>query len=197
MRFQPNFIAVLNVSFFTATILIGIVACNPNKLINQKDKDISEVQNEMRFDDDTTKTNDAKFLEETALINIHAIGLGNLGRDKSKMPEILVLSKMLIEEHTVAAEELKEMADKKNISLPVSAEKDKDEGISKLIKEKKSTFDKTYIDVVIQYHKEAIEKFEAEDTVSTDLEIKNYIATVLPTLKKHLEEAELIQKTVK
>lgn len=194
MRFQPKFIAILNVSIFTATLLTGFVACNPNKMINQNEKDISEVQNETRFNEDVTKISDAKFLEETAIINIHSIGLGQLGRDKSQMPEILVLSKALIEDHNAASVALKEMADKKNISLPVSAEKVEDEGISKLVKEKKSTFDKTYLDVVIQYHQEAIKKFEAEDSLSTDIEVKNYIAFVLPSLKKHLAEAVLIQK---
>lgn len=197
MKNQRNFISILTIILFTATIIFGITACNMQQNMEKGDKDIAEVQNETRFDNDTTQANDANFLVETAWINIHEIALGQLGTDKSKSPEILVLSKMLTEEHTIAAAELKIMADKKNISLPVSAENDKDENIGKLIKTKNSIFDKTYIEVVIQYHKEAIDKFEAQDSISTDIEIKDYIATVLPTLKKHLEQAELIQKTIK
>ncbi len=182
-------------TFFVLSILLEMVACNQINATSKHDKDIAEVHNESRFDNDTTKANDANFLVESAWINIHEIALGQLGTDKSKTPEILVLSKMLTEEHVIASEKLKNMADKKNISLPVSAEKDQDAGISKLIKAKNSIFDKTYIDVVIQYHEEAIDAFVAEDTISSDIEIKNYIATVLPTLKKHLEQAKQIQKS--
>jgi len=197
MRIQTNLIAVLNVSFFAATFLFGIAACNTQTLDkNDQEKDISELHNETRFPD-SSKAGDATFLEESALVNIHEIGLGQLGKDKSKAPEVLLLSKMMIDEHTAASERLKLLADKKNISIPFSAEKNEDESINKLVKEKNASFDKAFADVVVQYHKDAIDKFEAADSVTSDVEIKNYIATILPTLKKHLESAEKIQKGVK
>ena len=85
------------------------------------------------------------------------------------------------------------MADKKNISLPVSVENNQDEGINKLVKEDKKTFDKLFLSVVIQNHKDAISTFQSADSATIDTEIKDYIAVVMPTLKQHLVQAEKIQ----
>ncbi len=194
MKVQPNFLAIINFTFFTATILFGIAACNPN----QKDKDVVENQsiavthNDSRFED-SAKANDATFLEQAALINLHEIGLGQLGNEKSASPDILVLSKMLVDHHTTASADLKLLADKKNISLPVSVENNQDEGINKLVKEDKKTFDKLFLSVVIQNHKDAISTFQSADSATIDTEIKDYIAVVMPTLKQHLVQAEKIQ----
>lgn len=199
MRIQPNCLAILNVLLFTVTISLGIASCNTTQQMDQKDKgkDISEVQNDVRFKDSSNAQSDADFLVQAALINIHAIGIARLGNDKSKMPEILVLSKMLIKDHTLASEQLKLLADKKSILLPVSAENNEDEGINKLVNEKNATFDKVYTDVIIQYHMEAIEKFEAANAVTKDDAVKSYIISILPKLKEHLEHAKQIQTAIK
>lgn len=195
MRIQPNFLAVLNVSLFTATFLFGIAACNNQQDVTEADKskDIAEVQNDTRFTD-SAKASDATFMEDVALANMHEIAIGQLGKDRSKSPEVLMLSKMLIDDHTTALDNLKVLADKKNITLPISTENNKDEAINKLVKQKTATFDKAFIDLNVQLHKEAIAKFMAADSTTGDADIKSYIADVLPNLKKHLEHAEQIQK---
>ena len=66
MKVQPNFLAILNFTFFTATILFGIAACNPN----QKEKDVVENQsiavthNDSRFEDSAKANFDDQFLYE-------------------------------------------------------------------------------------------------------------------------------------
>jgi putative membrane protein len=198
MNFRNNFIAGTFGIFFITCILLEVAACNQiNKLSKEdKSKDNAVVLNETRFDD-TTKASDANFLVETAWINYHAIAIGQLGTDKSKSPEILTLAKMLSEEHYVASQELKKIADSKNINLPVSAENNEDEGINKLVKQKSISFDKAFIDVVIQQHQDAIGKFESADSTIKDTEIKDYIAIVLPALKIHLQQALQLQKIIR
>lgn len=193
MKVQPNFLALINLTFFTATIFFGVIACNPNQInkeINQ-DKSLAETHNDTRFED-SSKANDATFLEQAAIFNLHEIGLGNIAKDKSSAPEILVLSKMLVDHHTNASAELKLLADKKNISLPFSVEDNPNEEINKLVKENKVTFDKSFLNQIIENHKDAISKFESANVETDDKEIRDYIALVMPTLKQHLKEAEKI-----
>ena len=198
MNFRNNFIAGICGVFFISSILLEVAACNQiNKLSKEdKSKDNAVVLNETRFED-TVKTFDASFLVETAWINFHAIAIGQLGTDRSKSPEVLTLAKMLTEEHNVASQELKKIADSKNINLPVSAENNEDEGINKLVKQKSISFDKAFIDVVINQHQQAISKFETADSSIKDSEIKDYIAIVLPALKIHLQQALQLQKTIR
>jgi putative membrane protein len=198
MNFRNNFIPSICSVFFLGSIIVEIVACNEiNKISDEdKNKDNAVVLNETRFND-SVKLYDANFLVETAWINIHNIAIGQLGTDKSKSPEILMLAKMLSEEHYVASQELKKIADSKNINLPVSAENDKEESINKLVKQKNISFDKAFIDVVIQQHQQAIEKFETADSTIKDTEIKDYIAIVLPALKIHLQQALQLQKNIR
>lgn len=193
MKIQPNFLAIINVTFFTATILFGVAACNPNNSTKEvyQEKSIAETNNDSLFKD-SARARDAAFLEQAAIINLHEIGLGHLAKDKSSSPEILLLSKMLVEHHTNASKEIKLLADKKNIVVPISVESNPDEAINKLVKENKSTFDKSFINVIINSHKDAIRKFESADSTTTDIEIKDYIALLMPALKQHLKEAEAI-----
>lgn len=193
MRIQPNFLAIINVTFFTVTILFGVAACNTNKANKEvyQEKSLAETNNDSLFKD-SARARDAAFLEQAAIINLHEIGLGQLAKGKSSSPEVLVLSNMLIDHHTNATKEIKILADKKNIIVPISVESYPDEAINKLVKENKSTFDKSFINLIIEGHKNAIGIFESADSTTTDTEIKNYIALVMPALKQHLKEAEKI-----
>jgi putative membrane protein len=60
-----------------------------------------------------------------------------------------------------------------------------------------ASFDKAYIDNEVAYHKAVISTVE---TVlipqAANAELKALLQNVLPTLKAHLEHAEMVQKTV-
>jgi putative membrane protein len=58
-------------------------------------------------------------------------------------------------------------------------------------------FDKAYIDNEVAYHKAVISTVETVLIPQTaNAELKALLQQVLPTLRAHLEHAEMVQKTV-
>jgi putative membrane protein len=59
------------------------------------------------------------------------------------------------------------------------------------------SFDKAYIKAMIKDHKEDIQKFEDAVKSIKDSDLKAFAANTLPTLKKHLDAIEKIDKAMK
>ena len=192
MKLQPNFSALLTALFFITTIILGITSCNQHPKM-EANKDIAEVQNESRFPD-TCEANDAQFLVNAAYMNYHQIALGQLAKAKTQTPEILVFAQMMIDEHTKSMTDIKLIADKKNVTLPPSAENDTEGDNNQLLKISGRKFDKAYSDLMVGDHKEAIVKFENVIEEGMDNDIRNWASITLPILKLHLGKAIECQK---
>ena len=187
MEFQTKFAAALTVSLITITVIFGVASCNQFSR-TEESKDIAVNQNETRFTD-TCQANDAQFLVDAALINYHEIALGQMANTKTKTPEILMMANTLIDEHTKSMVDLKLLADKKNVTLPASAENDSKEANNKLLKLKGIAFDKAYSTIMVDEHKNAITKYENAIADAIDNDIRDWASLMLPTLKMHLADA--------
>ena len=147
MEFQTKFATTITVALIIVTVVFGVVSCNQFSR-NEESKDIAVNQNEARYTD-SSKANDAQFLVDAALINYHEIALGQLANKKTQTPEILMLAQTLVDEHTKSMVDLKLLADKKNVTLPASAEIDSKEANNNLLKLKGTAFDKAYSTVMV------------------------------------------------
>jgi len=65
--------------------------------------------------------------------------------------------------------------------------------MNRLKGEKGSAFDKTYINGMVQDHREDVSDFEKEATSGQDPALKNFALKYLPVLKQHLSLAESLQ----
>ena len=96
----------------------------------------------------------------------------------------------MVDDHSKANEELKQLASSKNVNLPneVSA-KDKmtKERLSKLSGE---SFDRAYMQDMVKDHKKDVADFSRESNSAKDPDVKQFASKTLPTLKDHLKEAE-------
>ena len=187
MEFQTKFAITVTIVLIVVTVTFGVLSCEQFSR-TEESKDIAVNHNETRFTD-TCQANDAQFLVDAALINYHEIALGQLANAKTKTPEILLMAQTLVDEHTKSMIDLKLLADKKNVTLPASAENDPKEANNKLLKLKDTAFDKAYSTVMVDEHEIAITKFEnAIKNVMND-EIRDWASLMLPSLKMHLADA--------
>jgi putative membrane protein len=92
---------------------------------------------------------------------------------------------------------LKALAQKKNITLPTTMGDDHKRKYENLQEKTGPDFDKEYMDLMVKDHKENIREFEEQVEDGSDLEIKEWASSKLPTLRNHLEEAERVHETVK
>jgi putative membrane protein len=110
------------------------------------------------------------------------------------MADVKELGKMMVTEHGKALIDLKALADKKQITIPASITEDGQEAYKKLADKKGKDFDKEYCDMMVQGHKEAIEKFEKASTDAVDADIRSWAASMVPSLRTHLDHAITCQQ---
>ena len=110
------------------------------------------------------------------------------------MKEVKDFGKMLEIDHTKAMKDLQSLAAKKQVTIPATLTDNGGEAYEKLIKKSIKDFDKEYIDMMVDGHKDAIDKFEKAASNCSDGDIKNWATSMLPTLRTHLDNAMMWQK---
>jgi putative membrane protein len=196
MKNQIKFLksSVLELTFASAMLFListTLPSCNSNT--NTVDsKEVAEEHNEAKFDNDTEK--DAEFLVSAAEINLKEIQLGQLAQKKSMHTQVKSLGMLMEKEHSKALEDLKILASKKQISIPLTLSDDGRSANTKLMDMKASNFDQEYCDMVVSGHKDAISKFEKASTDAADADIRNWASAMLPTLRTHLDLSISCQK---
>ncbi|MDN3588841.1 DUF4142 domain-containing protein [Pedobacter aquatilis] len=194
---------LLSISCLAASLIL-IQACgNGSKTESTK---IADSANNAKID--TTKNNpdtiaidvdksDAEFVVKAANGGIAEVDLAIIAQQKTKNSEVNEFAAMMIADHTMANEELKALAAKKNITLPSSVGKDELKIKDELTRKEAKDFDRAYVDAMVKDHKNDIKLFEDGSKKLKDNELKAFVDRTLPTLKKHLADIQELQKKVK
>jgi len=178
--------SILHLSLLAA-LTGGIASCDNNGVRTKDDtKDVAEDKNDAKFDSSKVER-DAQFLVNAAAINMEEIKLGQLAQQRGMSNDIKSLGQTMVEAHTKALSDLKSLAQSKSVSLPDSATKDANDDWDKLQKAKGTDFDRKYCDMMVDGHKDAIDKFEKAASDATDPQIKQWASSMLPDLRKHLD----------
>jgi putative membrane protein len=177
------------------SLFLAVIACESKK--TDDSAEAAEEQNDENLDDSDVKK-DADFAVEVADAGLLEVQLGTLAASKATSPSVKQFAQMMVDDHTKANNELKDLAQQKSIVLPdVMSEDCQKKYYDMDKKEKGEDFDKEYIDQMVKDHKDNIDKFEKEADKGNDPDIKSWAAGKLATLRNHLEEAERIQSELK
>ena len=187
-----------------AVLLFLIQACGNNS--KPESTKVADSANNAKID--TTKNNpdtvaiavdknDAEFVVKAANGGIAEVDLAIIAQQKTTNDDVNEFAAMMIADHTLANEELKALAAKKNITLPSSVGKDELKIKDELTRKAAKDFDKAYVDAMVKDHKNDIKLFEDGSKKLKDNELKAFVDRTLPTLRKHLTDVEALQKKVK
>lgn len=141
---------------------------------------------------------DSHFLQKAAQAGNFEVKASEMALKKTKNADIQAFAQHMVEDHKKAGEELKALADKKNVK--VSAEPSFTQKASLMMLEKRDgkNFDSKYADDVgVDAHKSAVSLFEKASESADDPEIKAFASKTLPTLKHHLDQAKALDDSVK
>ena len=139
---------------------------------------------------------DQEFAVNTANAGMTEIRAAKLAQQQATDPEVKKYADMMIKDHTGAADKLKAVADKKNLTLPADISPDMQKNIDDLQKKSGKAFDKSYISMMVSDHKKAISAFEDESKNGSDADIRAFADNTLHTLHHHLDEAQKCEKMV-
>ncbi len=146
---------------------------------------------------DTSMADDRKFVTEAASGGLMEVELGKIAQTNASSPKVKEFGKMMVTDHTKANTELKAVAKTKNVTIaPAPLEKEQ-KHIDELKAKKGADFDKAYVDMMVDDHKEDISKFQDEANKGNDADVKAFATKTLPVLNKHLEHITAIQSAMK
>lgn len=142
-------------------------------------------------------TADTKFMKEAAEGGLAEVELGKLASEKASSQEVKDFGQRMVNDHSKANEQLKQLASNKGVTLPENlSAKDKmlKERLSKL---NGPNFDRAYMENMVKDHKKDVAEFNRESTSGKDSAVKQFAGETLPTLKEHLKKAESIASNAK
>ncbi|MEX2233253.1 MAG: DUF4142 domain-containing protein [Cyclobacteriaceae bacterium] len=174
--------------------MLTLVSCG-TKDGREDSTEVAEDQNEEQLDNKAE--DDAEFAVEAADGGVLKVQASTLALTKATSPQVKQFAQMMVDDHTKANNELKALAQQKNIMLPTVLGDAHQHKLDNLGEKTGAEFDKEYMDLMVKDHKEAIDEFEDAAEDDEDAEIKSWASSKLPGLRQHLEHAERTQETAK
>ncbi len=139
---------------------------------------------------------DQMFVMKAARGGLAEVELGKLAEDKATNDQVKQFGKKMVDDHGKANDELKSLAQSKNITLPSDLSA-KDKALhDRLSKLSGAAFDRAYMQAMLKDHREDVNEFRTESRAGSDPEVKQWAAKTLPTLESHLKLAQDDSKAV-
>lgn len=142
---------------------------------------------------DTSMAADREFVMEAASGGLMEVALGKLAQSNGASAQVKQFGQMMVTDHSKANTQLKAVAAKKDLTLPATPAEKHQKMIDEMKTKKGADFDKAYVDMMVDDHKEDVSKFEDEAEKGNDADVKEFASKTLPVLKKHLEQIQKIQ----
>jgi putative membrane protein len=138
----------------------------------------------------------ADFFVKAADGGMAEVAAGKLAQEKATNPKVKEFASMMVTDHTGANSGLKELASKKNVTLPDTVSTDHQKSAADLGKKTGKDFDKAYMDMQVKDHEKTVDLFKDGSKNVKDTELKAFIDQTLPKLQAHLDAAKALKKTV-
>jgi len=120
------------------------------------------------------------------------VELGKLAQEKAASPEVKQFGERMVNDHSKANDQLKEVAQKEGVTLPTKLDAKDAATKARLEKLSGEAFDRAYIKDMVADHTKDVREFKNEAKNGKDPDVKNFAAQTAPTLEDHLKEAKNI-----
>jgi putative membrane protein len=139
---------------------------------------------------------DRTFMMKAAQANLAEVEAGRLAGEKSTNSDVKKFAQMMVDDHSQANEQLTDLAQKKNISLPNEPDDAHKKDAGRLSDLKGAEFDRSYMTMMVQDHVKAVALFEATAKAAKDSDVRAFAEKTIPVLKHHLDMARDLNNKV-
>ncbi|UAW97507.1 DUF4142 domain-containing protein [Halopseudomonas nanhaiensis] len=134
-----------------------------------------------------------EFIDSAAEKGFAEIETAKLAQERGQSEEVNKFAEKMIEDHRSSNEELKEMAQEKNLEFPDDATL-MDRGKAMILKLREGeNFDQAYANNQVVAHEQTIEIYEVASQELQDEELKEWASDQLEMLREHYGEAKQLQ----
>jgi len=138
---------------------------------------------------------DTKFMRDIAYANISEIEVGKLAQSKSQNDQVKSFAQKMMEDHTKAQDELKQLAQTKGVSLPTEPDMKHKTAAKAMEKLSGDKFDAMYMKQAgLNDHKNAHKLLEKVSKNAKDPELKAYAEKTLGPVDEHMKMAQQNKK---
>ena len=138
---------------------------------------------------------DEKLVMQLAQANIAEINTAKLAEQKSKNDQVKTLAKKMMDDHTKALDELKQLAQIKGMTLPAEPDRQQKLVENRLTALSGEKFDKQYVEQVAERaHKGEHKLLLQAGAKAQDMELKNYATKTLAVIES---QQQLVKDTTR
>ena len=145
---------------------------------------------------DSRPLTEEQFLTEVASSNLLEMTLGQMAVKNAQNPEVKQFGQLMVDYHTKAQQELKSVAEGMNLALPTALLPRHQKLVEKLSDLSGAQFDRKYMNVMEEAHKEALAKFEMVSNAAPTTSVRAFAIRALPNLRTHEHQADQLEDKV-
>jgi putative membrane protein len=187
--------------FVPAIALSVLQGCSGSKTSSSSDsssvKTDSSSVTTVASADPASALSDTTFASKAAVGGMAEVALGKMAADKGASKEVKDFGNMMVMDHGKANDELKAIAQKKNITLPAGLDAEHQAKSDSLSKLSGAAFDKAYVAAMVEGHQKTLALMQSEASGGKDADLKAFAAKTAPVVQHHLDEITKIQASLK
>lgn len=138
----------------------------------------------------STNAKDSTFLQHAAADSLAEVQMGQMALNKSSDAQVRQLAQRIVDDDTKANDQLKVLAQNKQVTLPTAAPSDTQKETGNLQTKNGSAFDQAWSKAVVKNHQAAVKLFTQESKQTKDTDLHQFVQATLPTLQDHLQLAQ-------
>jgi putative membrane protein len=150
-----------------------------------KKTDTVETASGKRTSTTADTTFERKFIDKAASGGMAEVNLGKLAMEKGSSPTVKQFGLKMVEDHGKANDELKAIAEKKNLPIPTDVDTEQKATYDKLAKLSGADFDKAYMDAMVKDHDEDVKEFKHATAAPMDPDVKAWAKKTLAVIEQH------------
>lgn len=135
-----------------------------------------------------------QFLTAVIQTNNAEVKFGQAAQSMGSAQAVRDFGKMLVDDHTKANDQATQIAKAMNVAVPSGVKPDDMAAYNMATSMKGADFDKDFAEAMVKGHQKAIDMFQQEADGGDPAQVTDFAKETLPTLKKHLETAQSLEK---
>jgi putative membrane protein len=139
------------------------------------------------------KTDAQAFLEKAAEVQQIQISLGQLATQRAVNERVKDFGQQMVDDYKQGSQQVEQLAMKGGMQLSPGVSEEHKQKVNKLSQLSGHAFDRAYIDYILQDHETTVDEFQRRVGTMQDQGIKQWIASILPTLESHRERAHQVK----
>lgn len=175
-------------------VLALLISACTNCRNTNRTEEVAKESNEQK---EVMNEEQADFLVEAASSGMMEVELSKAAVEKAMYPRVKSFAKMMVEHHKETNRELKNLANKKNITLPLSLDSVQLKDIRGLKQKSGRDFDRSFMERMEDDHEREIRKFEDASENHKDSDVQVFAAKTLTKLRAHLDSVKMIKTLLK